>query len=160
MFSESKKRAFGLISSQEDAKNAVQKLQDNGFSREQISIIGPNSCGYECQKDFNLSPSSDNALISGLAATDVGSVFATGAMANIVANNAVGFLNKGLMGALESLGLPENVAQFYSDGVANGDFLLVVDGTEKEIDEAGSSFDNIPIQSWKIYRQPSDALSR
>jgi hypothetical protein len=160
MFSESKKRAFGLVSNQEDAKNAVQKLQDDGFSREQISIIGPNSCGFECQKDFNLSPSSDNALISGLAATDVGSVFATGALANIVANNAVGYLNKGLMGALESLGIPENIAQFYSDGVSNGDFLLVVDGTDKQIDEASSMLASIPIQAWKIYRQPSDALSR
>jgi hypothetical protein len=99
MFSESKKRAIGLISTQEEAKKAVQKLKDDGFSREQISIIGPNSCGYACQKDFNLSRSSNNALISGLAATDVGSVFTTGALSNIVANNAVGFLNKGLIGS-------------------------------------------------------------
>jgi hypothetical protein len=159
MLLEQEKRAIGILSTEEDAKSAIEKLRADSFSLEQISLIGPNTCSYESQRNFALSPTSNYALISGLAVADVGSVFTTGALANSLANNAVGFLNKGLTGALVSLGMPENVAQFYSGRLLNGEFLLIVDGLEEQLDRAESVLRQIPVQSWRIYRQPSAIAS-
>lgn len=60
------------------------------------------------------------------------------------------------------MGLPEEHARLYNDRVAGGEYLIIVNGTEDEIDRAGAILSRRGIQAWQVYdptlissRQPS-----
>lgn len=49
------------------------------------------------------------------------------------------------------LGFPEERARFYNDRVTVGDYVVIVNGTEAEIQHAGSILSDRGIQEWQIY---------
>ena len=49
------------------------------------------------------------------------------------------------------LGFPEERARFYNDRVTVGDYVVIVNGTESEIQHAGSILSDRGIQEWQIY---------
>jgi hypothetical protein len=57
----------------------------------------------------------------------------------------------GLVKAVTDLGIPEEQARAYSDRLHQGDYLVIVDGTEDEIGRVQPIFSNRGIQSWSVY---------
>ncbi len=71
-----------------------------------------------------------------LALPGIGQVAATSAIAFTLLGGGVGIAAGGIIGALIGLGLTEEQAKTYSRRIAQGNILLVIEGTNTEIDRA------------------------
>ena len=175
------KRATGTFSSHQDAKSALGELRDSGFNMDQISIIGNNvdrnSDMAGAQQGENINDIDNRAgegaakgaasggtvggltgLLVGLglvAIPGVGPVMLAGAAATALATTltggAIGAATGGLLGGLVGLGIPKDRAKVYSDRVEQGDYLVMVDGSDQEIRQAEAIFQRHSIHEWGIY---------
>jgi hypothetical protein len=89
-------------------------------------------------------------MLAGAAAT---------AIATTLAGGAIGAAVGGLIGSLVGLGIPEHRAQVYHDYVVDGDYLVIVDGTEAEILRAETIFKHRGVREWEVYNSPTISRS-
>jgi hypothetical protein len=125
-----------------DARRAVQDLLVTGVQREQISVVAAtflpddtaawNAAG---QAEEGLDAGRGaligavGGLLVGMAAVlipGIGAVLAAGPLAAILVGAGAGTVTGGLVGALIELGLDEQEAQQYSEGVRRGGILVAV----------------------------------
>lgn len=96
--------------------------------------------------------------LGALAIPGIGPIMTTGALgtalATTLAGGAIGAAAGGLVGALIGLGIPEERAKVYNERVIQGDYLVMVEGTESEIRRAETILSNHGIQEWGIYDAP------
>jgi len=85
-------------------------------------------------------------MLAGAAAT---------AIATTLAGGAIGAAVGGLIGGLVGLGIPEHRAQVYHDYVVDGDYLVIVDGTEAEILRAETIIKHTGMREWEVYESPT-----
>jgi hypothetical protein len=92
--------------------------------------------------------------LGALAIPGVGPVMLAGAAATALATaasgGAIGAAAGSLAGGLVGLGIPDERANSYGDRVAAGDYLVIVEGTDAEIDRAAAIFTKLGIQDWYI----------
>ncbi len=151
------KMIFGVFAEREDAENAINALENNGFDPKEISIVMKNSADaayIRSNTGANVaggaaSGATTGALIGGLAGLLVGigalvipgvgalliagplvaALGLTGAAATTVSGATTGALAGGLIGALVNLGIPEADAKIYEDRVKSGAILVAVPET-------------------------------
>ena len=175
------RRATGTFSTHREAESALGELRNSGFNMDQISIIGNNvndnsdMAGAQTGENLNdLDNKADEGakkgavsggaaggltgLLVGLglvAIPGVGPVMLAGAAATALATTltggAIGAAAGGLAGGLVGLGIPKERAKVYSDRVEQGDYLVMVDGTDEEIRQAETIFQRYGIREWGIY---------
>ncbi|MBD2178684.1 signal transduction histidine kinase (STHK), LytS [Pseudanabaena sp. FACHB-1998] len=175
------KRATGTFSNPQEAKGALHELRDSGFNMDQISIIGNhidrNSDLAGISPSENISDldnkvgegaatgaasigavGSFTGLLVGLglvAIPGIGPIMLAGATATTLATTltggAIGAAAGGLIGALVGLGIPQDRAKEYCDRLDQGDYLVMVDGSEPEILQAEVIFKRYAVQEWGIY---------
>jgi hypothetical protein len=141
-----------LYDYREDAQNALRELVDMGIPREDVSLVASDAAGeYARYHGRDFPAESDTAegaatgavigglggLVVGLAALaipGIGPVIAAGPLASaLIAGGigaGVGAVAGGLVGALVDLGLSEEEAGYYAEGVRRGGTLLTVTTTE------------------------------
>jgi hypothetical protein len=85
-------------------------------------------------------------MLAGAAAT---------AIATTIAGGAIGAAVGGLIGGLVGLGIPEHRAQVYHDYVVDGDYLVIVDGTEAEVMRAETILKHTGMREWEVYESPT-----
>jgi hypothetical protein len=97
-----------------------------------------------------------------LAIPGVGPILLAGAtataLATTLAGGAIGAAAGGLVGGLIGLGIPEDRARVYHDYVTRGEYLVIVDGTDAEINQAESILKHRGIHDWGIYNSPTSAV--
>jgi hypothetical protein len=97
------------------------------------------------------------ALVAGLGALTIpglGSVVLVGAQAALAGTLAGGFYGAGaggIIGAVIGNGVSHEQAKAYSDRLSNGDYLVMIDGTDEEIHRAESILGGQGIQDWGVY---------
>lgn len=173
------RRAIGVFPHRRDAESAIRELRDAGFNMSQISLVGRDvqSSGTAAGGDMTSGTKADEGAKAGaatggalggltgllvglgaLAIPGVGPVIAGGALATALATTAaggaIGAAAGGLSGALMGLGIPDERAHFYNDRVNQGDYLVMVDGTESEILQAETILSRRGIQNWAIFDAP------
>jgi hypothetical protein len=84
-------------------------------------------------------------MLAGAAAT---------AIASAISGGVIGAAAGSLAGGLVGLGMSEDRAKVYSERVANGDYLVMVEGSESDMALAESIFRNHHIHDWHIYDLP------
>jgi hypothetical protein len=93
--------------------------------------------------------------LGALAIPGIGPVMLAGAAATAIATavsgGVIGAAAGSLAGGLVGLGIPEDRAKIYSDRVAQGDYLVMVEGAEADIALAESVFKNHDIHEWHVY---------
>jgi hypothetical protein len=93
-----------------------------------------------------------------MAIPGIGPIMLSGAVATAIATTlaggAIGAAVGGLVGALIGLGIPEERAQVYHDYVVDGDYLVIVDGTETEIIRAETILKGQGLREWEVYNSP------
>ena len=57
----------------------------------------------------------------------------------------------GLVGALIGWGVPEDRAKFYDEMLAQGKYVVLMEGTQVEISGAEAILKNRRIQDWGVY---------
>jgi hypothetical protein len=86
-------------------------------------------------------------MLAGAAAT---------AIATAVSGGVIGAVAGSLVGGLIGLGIPADRAKVYSDRISQGDYLVMVEGSEADIAQAESIFSNRGIHDWHVYDYLSD----
>ena len=93
--------------------------------------------------------------LSTLAIPGVGPVLFAGeaatALAATLAGTAIGAGGSSLVGALIGSDAVDNEARIYSDLLEQGYYLIVVDGTEYQIRNAGEILTRKGISQWQVY---------
>ncbi len=96
------------------------------------------------------------AGLSSLAIPGIGAVLAAGsavaALAATVAGEGMSAAATGrVVKALQSMGIPQNKAEAYSDRLIQGRYVVLVEGSDPEIDQAAQVFSDRGIQEWGVY---------
>lgn len=182
------RRAVGVFSSRQDAEDALKALRNSGFPIERVSVIARNAGQQDSIAGANVTDTVGSKADEGagtgavtgtvlgglggllvgagaLAIPGIGPVIAAGTIATTLATTALGAglgaASGSLVGALSGLGIAEDRAQVYSDRVSQGDYLVIVDGTDEEVRLAESILSNRGIQDWGIYNpRASDEMNR
>jgi hypothetical protein len=149
------KTVVALYDDREAAQRAVSELVNNGFERDDISLLAPDASG-EFSRELDIAdPTNTSAaqgaglgaglgaalgglggLLVGLGALTIpgiGPVLAAGPLAAAMSGLAgagvgaiAGGVTGGLLGALIDMGIPEERAHYYAEGVRRGGTLIVV----------------------------------
>jgi len=132
----------GLFDSFSDAQAVVRDLEREGFTRDDISIVANDASGEyasrtgEGQTGDAAAGAGKGAAIGGvaglalglaaLAIPGIGPVVAAGPLATALTGAGIGAVAGGLIGALTHMGVPEEDARYYDEGVRQGGALVMV----------------------------------
>lgn len=134
-------RAIGIFASSLDAEAALRKLDESHFSLERVFVIARNTEGEEKIVDSQLCKSLRNrfdARINSRAEQEH----------SIVGGETVISLTK----ALIHLDIPVETASLYNQLVAQGKYLLMVEGNTDDILGAETILKPCGVQEWVIYK--------
>ncbi|MFN6488227.1 MULTISPECIES: general stress protein [unclassified Nostoc] len=170
--------ALGVFANSQDIEQAINELKTANFSMEKVSVIakdveqGENLGDAQisdriADQDVNTTKAVREALtastwgsvlvgLSSLALPGLGAVLAAGsvgvALVSSVAGVAVGAAaNQNLLKALGDLGIPEERARVYSDRLQENYYLLILEGSEEEINRAKPILLDRGIEYWGVY---------
>jgi len=153
------KTVVGLFENYMDADRAVSELNTRGFTRNEISVAARDAtirdrvAGTSNERavaDSAGAGAVGGATIGGLggllvglgalAIPGIGPVVAAGTLATVLGSTAagagIGAAAGGIIGALVGLGIPEEDATFYAEGVKRGGVLLTVQASDDRASEA------------------------
>jgi hypothetical protein len=176
------KRAVGVFSNPEEAKEALNELKASGFAMDNVSLIakqveqnqelaGAKMSDRIGEQDVD-TPTAVIANVatgtfwgtilvglSSLAIPGVGPVLAAGSLGVALVSATAGLglgtaAANGLVKALSDLGIPEEQARIYSDRLIGNASLVIVEGTEDEINRAKPILSDRGIQDWGVYDSP------
>lgn len=176
------KRAVGVFPNRHDAEYALNELRDSGFPMHKVSVIVRDADQHDdiagADVRERVSNKADEGAVTGavaggalggltgllvglglLAIPGIGPVMLAGATATTIATTlsggALGAISGGIIGALIGLGIPEERARVYNERVAQGEYLVIVDGTDDEIARAEAILRSRGIQELGIYDVPN-----
>ena len=172
-----KRTIVGVFPEEAGAIEAIDRLLELGYDREDISILAENPERYHVGSDLDVTPPHDigkgatagaitggmvggfGALIaslSALAIPGIGPFLAAGPIAatltGLIAGGAVG----GAVGALAGLGINKDEAKLYEQNLKDGDILVIVEA-ENEKAEAVTSILHKPTTPRSIVSQPDES---
>lgn len=172
------KRAIGVFSDLSKAEHALTTLRDAHFPMNKVSVIAKHSdregdiAGIE--QKLSLGNKADEGAASGavtgsilggitglvvglgtFAFPVVGPVLLAGEIVTTLgaaaAGAGIGAAGGGFLGALIGLGIPEEQAKIYNQRVSQGDYLVIINGTNEEIRGAENILNNRGIEEFGIY---------
>lgn len=133
------RRAIGIFQNSEDTKVALKKLDSSRFSLEKVFVIASNSDREREIINTQLCKSLRDRF--DLRIGDV-----------VTANSTTATETKiDLSQALIHLDIPVDTAHFYNDLVANGKYLLMIEGNEVDISGAETVLQDFNLSEWVIY---------
>jgi uncharacterized protein (TIGR02271 family) len=136
------KTVIGLFDSMSEARKVVQELLHDGFRNDDISIVSREDGEYVTERGEERTSGAATGAgagaavgglggllvgLSALAIPGVGPVIAAGPLATTLAGAGVGAAAGGILGALTDLGVPEQEAHYYAEGVRRGGALVSVE---------------------------------
>lgn len=172
------KRAFGVFTSRAVTEEALNELKNSGFPMQKVSIVAKHAESRDAIAGVDVQDESADGLTDGVKAGAVagaatgglfgligglsllsifglGPILAGGVLAALLGETlvggAIGAATGGMLAALLSLGVSEDLAKIYSDRLHNGDYLLMLDGTEEEINRAEPMLRQRGIEDWGVY---------
>lgn len=149
---------IGLFDNLDQAHRVVQQLVDAGFNRDDIGLVRSNERGGVATTDANNKTSDVGkdagwgavlggvaGLVVGLAALaipGIGPIVAAGPIAAALGGAGIGAVAGGLIGALVGLGVPEEHAQYYAEGIKRGGTLVTVKSPDNMVQRAVDIMNN------------------
>ena len=149
----------GLFEQEQAADLVIDELQNAGFNQEQFGVLARNRViqkvdweedveeGVIHQEGSKLGASGGATVggltglllgVGALAIPGIGPALAAGSIATalgtIAAATGLGAVSGGLLGALTSMGISEEDADFYAEGVKRGGILVVVEADDERAD--------------------------
>lgn len=152
------KTIIGLFDSYDEAEQAVKALQEAGFINQRISVLGrPKGDPARADDEANreLAEKAGASAIGGgiagglagllvglglLTIPGIGPALAAGSLAaalgSAAAGAGIGATTGGLLGALAAMGVSEERAEAYAEGVKRGGVLVMVESDREHVDMA------------------------
>lgn len=178
-------RAVGVLPNRQAVEVALNALKESGFSMNKVSVVAKDASDRGDQlSDVDISdPVAAQAegggttgtlagtaigglggLFVGLSAISVpgvGPVLAAGTLgtllATTLAGSGIGAVSGQLVGAFAGLGIPSERASIYGGHVSQGNYVVMVEGTEADLQQAESILANQGIQEWGTYAVPDSS---
>lgn len=125
----------GLFESWASAQSALKDLEASGFSRRDISVIGPSEPPSSAA-GAGTAIGAGLGLLAGLSIIAVPGIGALAALGPVLAGGLFGAVAGGVAGALVDLGFPEHEAEHYAEGVRRGGTLVAVATSDDEAPRA------------------------
>ncbi|MDZ8107563.1 MAG: hypothetical protein RM338_18350 [Nostoc sp. DedQUE12a] len=171
-------RAVGVFANSQKIEQAINDLKTANFPLAKVSVIVKDAEKGEKLGEAQISDRINNQDVnttgvvgdtltatswgsllvglSSLALPGLGAVLAAGsvgvALVSSVAGVAVGAAaNQNLLKALGDLGIPEERARVYSDRIQQSYYLLILEGSEEEINRAEPILRDRGIEYWGVY---------
>lgn len=113
---------------------------------------------YNCNTKAGAATGGLLALAGGIAALlipGIGLPLVAGSVLTVLLGSGAVAGIGGLIGALEGWYIPEKQAKLYSERVSQGDYLVIIEGTESEIHQAEKILSRWGIQEWQIFASPT-----
>ena len=179
MFTNETRRAVGTFASRPEAEKALYELRDAGFNMDKVSVVVKNAEGgeqvsgtdYEKSKSEQAAGGAKAGATAGgvtggiigllpslgvLAIPGVGPIAEIGViLANTLIGGGIGAASGGLLGALIGWGIPEERAKYYDEQLSQGKYVVLLEGTQAEINTAESILRNQGVRDWETYNIPS-----
>ena len=154
------KTIIGLFDNRAEAQSVVQELLSENFRRDDISVMskkleGQDKAGEKVEyveedgdeqiKDMAKGAGTGAAIgglagllvsLTALAIPGIGPVLAAGPLAAVIAGAGIGAAAGGLISGLTRLGVPEEDANYYAEGVRRGGTLVSVDAADGRAESA------------------------
>jgi hypothetical protein len=145
------KTVIGLFDRMDEARPVVQALIDGGFRRDDVSLVSRHEGEYVAERGDERSSGAAigagagaalgglGGLLIGLGALaipGIGPVLAAGPLVTALAGAGLGAAAGGIIGALTDLGVPEEEAHYYAEGVRRGGVLVAVEADDQQADRA------------------------
>jgi uncharacterized protein (TIGR02271 family) len=145
------KTVIGLFDSTSEAREVVQELLNSGFRSDDISVVSRENGEYVTERGEDRTSGAAMGAgagaavgglggllvgLSALAIPGVGPVIAAGPLATTLAGAGIGAAAGGILGALTDLGVPEQEAHYYAEGVRRGGALVSVDADDNMAERA------------------------
>lgn len=150
----------GLFDDRDDAHSAVQDLMAAGYGRERISLVATDPTGvyqrYVVTADGNMAGEgaatglTSGAVVGGLLGMLIGAgaiffppagVLVAGPISGLIAGAAAGAATGGILGGLIGLGIPQEHAETYAEGVRRGGTLISIAVDDSEVERVHSILD-------------------
>lgn len=173
------KHGVGIYADPKQLEPALQQLQAAGFPMQQVSVIvknaNPDADASGAQVTDRVGDKEVGAAtgvvmdaiqgsiwgtilvgLTSLAIPGVGPIVAAGSLgAALVASVAGTGLSAASAGqlaqALTDLGIPADPARVYTDRLLQGNYLVVVNGTEDEVHRAEAALNAYDLRDWGVY---------
>jgi uncharacterized membrane protein len=173
------KRAIGIFPTFEEAEPGLNDLKAAGFPMDHISVIAKQAdqeeqiAGVEVSDRIgNQNVETSTGLVkdavnnatwgtilvgfTSLAIPGAGPFLAAGTLGIALVSSLAGIglgaaATQALIKALANLGIPDEQARAYSDRLIQGDHLVILDGTDQEIEHAEKILGDRGIQNWSVY---------
>lgn len=134
----------GLFYEKREAELAIRELKDAGFSEDQIGVLMQDRDSQQRLAESTGTKVSESAAtgaigggvaggvlgllagIGALAIPGIGPIIAGGALASTLAGAGIGAAAGGLLGALVGMGVPEEDARYFEEGLRTGGVLVTV----------------------------------
>ena len=170
------KRAVGTFPTRKDAEVALIDLRDAGFNMDRISAIAQNPSDEDIA-DIEVKSGAERAKESAetgavMGATTGGILGLIGSLSvlaipgigiateaavllgNTLLGSGIGAAGGSLAGALIGWGIPKEQAEYYQELLSQGSYVVLVEGTEAEINGAKAILINSQIGNWNVYNAP------
>jgi hypothetical protein len=173
------RRAVGVFERREDLEAVLRALKDANYDMNRVSLIArhvedvkgaeevTDRGNNEAQEGAGIGASTGTVLggvggllvgLGVLAIPGIGPILAAGAeinaLAATLAGAGIGAAAGGIVGALVGLGIPEEHANMYNDRVKAGQYLLMVSGTEADLQRVESILRDRNVADFNIYDAP------
>lgn len=145
----------GLFDMFGDAEMALREIERLGISHDEVSIVANNandeysSWRNRVGDDYGTSPAgvgaNTGAMVGGIGGVllglgllvipGLGPLAAAGPLVAGLTGAGVGAVAGGLLGALMNIGIPEEEAGYYAEGVRRGGTLISVNAPDSQIDQ-------------------------
>ena len=176
------KRAVGLFYTSDETEAALRALKEDNFDLNNINVFAKNAdqvnnypyCNIQSSKSNKVYEGAETGATTGavfgglggllvglgtLAIPGAAPIIIAGEIATTIFSTLVGAglgaTAGGLLGAMVGLGIPEDQAKIYSDRIAEGSYLVVVNGSNDEIDRAKKILIENGIDEFYIYDAPA-----
>jgi hypothetical protein len=167
---------IGVISEYQDVEQILNTFKDANFSMDKVSVIvrDENASGElaTSEQDFIRDKTIEGVTKTGLTAGGIGSLagLLVGlgllvipgvgpiaimggkvAVAGLLTGGFYGAAAGGILGAVLGNGVSREQAKIYSEHLAQGNYILIVEGSSEELHQVESTLNKSPIQNWGIY---------
>ncbi|MEB3360063.1 MAG: DUF1269 domain-containing protein [Synechococcales bacterium] len=170
------KRAVGVFRSQDDVEDFIRALKSDNFPMDRVSLLARDVKGIEGADEITETEGNEAREGAGAGATagtvlggvggflvgvgllavpGIGPVLAAGAeisaIASTLAGAGIGAATGGIIGALVGMGIPEERAKVYEDRIKAGNYLVMVSGTDEEIERISSIMRDRNVEDFDVY---------
>jgi hypothetical protein len=172
-------RAFGVFTGRQQAEQALNQLNASGFAMDNVSVIAKQSEEDDQLSGVAMSDRVGNQSVktgtgivqdaltystwgtvlvglTSLAIPGIGPIIAAGslgaALVAMTGSTGISALSiNNLVKALTDLGLSQEQASVYSDRLLQGKYLVILEGSEDQLNQAETIFNEQGVQDWSLH---------